>query len=369
MSAFTRIAAVARKEFLQLARDRLTFGLIIGIPILLITLFGYAINFDVRHLKGAVLDEARSSASREFIAELEASQVLDVTQHVQSSREIDALMRDSTVVLAVAIPADFERRLIDGQIDGNRPAAQILVDGSQPSLENVANALKQLPVFQRHGADLLAPQRFEVRVMYNPERRTAVQIVPALVGTILHMTMVVFTAGAIVRERERGNLELLITTPVSPAELMAGKLIPYILIGLIQTTVIVAVGNALFDVPINGRLIDLYLAALIYIAATLTLGLLISTVAQTQFQAFQMAFATMLPSVLLSGLMFPFDGMPRAARWIAQALPLTHFNVMVRGIALRGAALTDLSPQIWKLTIFFVIALGAARLRFRKRLD
>jgi ABC-2 type transport system permease protein len=365
MSAFARIAAVARKEFLQLARDRLTFGLIIGIPILLITLFGYAINFDVRHLKGAVLDEARSSASREFIAELEASQVLDVTQRVQSSREIDAMMRDSTVVLAVAIPADFERRLIDG----NRAAAQILVDGSQPSLENVANALKQLPVFQRHGAALLAPQRFEVRVMYNPERRTAVQIVPALVGTILHMTMVVFTAGAIVRERERGNLELLITTPVSPAELMAGKLIPYILIGLIQTTVIVAVGNALFDVPINGRLIDLYLAALIYIAATLTLGLLISTVAQTQFQAFQMAFATMLPSVLLSGLMFPFDGMPRAARWIAQALPLTHFNVMVRGIALRGAALTDLSPQIWKLTIFFVIALGAARLRFRKRLD
>ncbi len=365
MSSVARIRAVAHKEFLQLARDRVTFGLIIGVPLLLISLFGYAINFDVRHLRAAVLDEARSSASREFVAELEATQVLDVTQHVKSSREIDAMMRDSTVAFAVTIPEDFERRLIDG----NRPAAQILVDGSQPSLENVANALKQLPVFQRHGQSVLVPQRFEVRVMYNPERRTAVQIVPALVGMILHMTMVVFTAGAIVRERERGNLELLITTPVSPAELMAGKLMPYILIGLIQTTVIVAVGNALFDVPINGRLIDLYLAALIYIAATLTLGLLISTVAQTQFQAFQMAFVTMLPSVLLSGFMFPFDGMPHAAQWIAQVLPLTHFNVMVRGIVLRGAALTDLSPQIWKLSIFFVIALGAARLRFRKRLD
>jgi ABC-2 type transport system permease protein len=278
-------------------------------------------------------------------------------------------MRDSTVAFAITIPADFERRLIDGLNNGNRPAAQILVDGSQPSLENVANALKQLPVFQRHGQSMLTPQRFEIRVMYNPERRTAVQIVPALVGMILHMTMVVFTAGAIVRERERGNLELLITTPVSPAELMAGKLMPYVLIGLIQTTVIIAVGNALFHVPIIGHLIDLYLAALIYIAATLTLGLLISTVAQTQFQAFQMAFVTMLPSVLLSGFMFPFDGMPRAAQWIAQALPLTHFNVMVRGIVLRGASLTDLGPQIWKLMLFFAIALGAARLRFKKRLD
>jgi ABC-2 type transport system permease protein len=365
VSALARVTAVTKKELLQLARDRVTFGLIVGVPLLLITLFGYAINFDVRHLESAVLDEAHSSMSREFIAELEASQVLDVTRRVASSREIDDLMRDAKAAIAVVIPADFERRLIDG----DRPAAQIVVDGSQPSLEDVANALKQLPLLKRHGMTTLAAQRLEVRVMYNPERRTAVQIVPALVGLILHMTMVVFTAGAIVRERERGNLELLITTPVSPAELMAGKLIPYVGIGLVQTTVILAVGSALFDVPVNGRLIDLYVAASIYIAATLTLGLVISTVAQTQFQAFQMAFVTMLPSTLLSGFMFPFDGMPRAAQWIAQILPLTHFNIMVRGIVLRGAGLFELGPQIAKLAIFFAVALAIARLRFRKRLD
>ena len=365
MTAFARIAAVTRKELLQLKRDRITFGLIVGIPLLLITLFGYAINFDVRHLDTVVLDEAHSSLSRELVAELGASQVVDVTRFAASGTDVDTLLEKSGAAVAVVIPADFDRRMIEG----DRPAAQIIIDGSQPSLENAVNGLKQLPVFRRHGMSWRAVPRFEVRVMYNPERRTAVQIVPALVGLILHMTMVVFTAGAIVRERERGNLELLITTPVSPAELMAGKIAPYIAIGLIQTTLILGIGHLLFDVPIAGRLLDLYLAAAVYISATLALGLFISTLAQTQFQAFQLAFMTMLPSTLMSGFMFPFDGMPYPAQLLAQILPLTHFNVIVRGIVLRGAALTDFGPQLAKLAVFLLVAVAGAGLRFRKRLD
>jgi len=196
-----------------------------------------------------------------------------------------------------------------------------------------------------------------------------VQIVPALCGVILTMTMVIFTASAIVRERERGNLELLITTPVSPAELMAGKLLPYVVIGLIQTTLILVLGYWLFGVPVAGSLIDLYFGALLFIAASLSLGLLISTIARTQFQAMQMAIVIMLPSILMSGFMFPFEGMPAVAQGIAQVLPLTHFNEIIRGIVLRGAALADMRPELAKLAIFLVVMLSLAMARFRKRLD
>jgi ABC-2 type transport system permease protein len=196
-----------------------------------------------------------------------------------------------------------------------------------------------------------------------------VQIVPALCGVILTMTMVIFTASAIVRERERGNLELLITTPVSPAELMAGKLMPYVVIGLIQTTLILVLGYWLFGVPVAGSLVDLYLGALLFIAASLSLGLLISTIARTQFQAMQMALVIMLPSILMSGFMFPFEGMPAVAQGIAQVLPLTHFNEIIRGIVLRGAALADMRPELAKLAIFLVVMLTLAMARFRKRLD
>jgi ABC-2 type transport system permease protein len=209
----------------------------------------------------------------------------------------------------------------------------------------------------------------EILIAYNPQRRTAVQIVPALCGVILTMTMVIFTASAIVRERERGNLELLITTPVTRGELMAGKLLPYVAIGFIQTTLILLLGWWLFDVPVAGSLLDLYLGALLFIAASLSLGLFISTLARTQFQAMQMAIVTMLPSILMSGFMFPFEGMPEAAQAIAQVLPLTHFNEIVRGIVLRSARLTDMQPQLAKLAIFLTVMLTLAVTRFHKRLD
>jgi ABC-2 type transport system permease protein len=370
-TSLRRLRAVAVKEVRQLGRDRVTFGMIVGVPLMQIMLFGYAINFDVRNLATVVQDEANSSMSREFISQLTATQVVDVRYTTNSSAEVDAMLREGRVSMAVVIPRDFERRL---QSD-TRPVVQILVDGSQPSLSGVASGIATLPMLTRHGegpyagGKRMAPRRIEVRTLYNPEKRTAVQIVPALIGVILSMTMVLFTSGAIVRERERGNLELLIATPLSSLELMVGKLLPYMVIGLIQTSIILLVGLALFDVPVVGHLLDLYAAALLFILSTLGLGLFVSTLAQTQFQAFQLAFVTLLPSILLSGFMFPFEGMPRVVQWIAQVLPLTHFNVIIRGVMLRGAELPELWPQIVKLVVFLAVMLLIAVARFKKRLD
>jgi ABC-2 type transport system permease protein len=359
-----RLLAVAGKEVRQLARDRVTVGLIVGIPTIQLLLFGYAINFDVRGVSTAVLDQSRTSLSRRLVGDLGATQVLGSIRQAGTDRELRELMQRGDANIAIIVPPDIERRVAEGR----RPALQIVVDGSQPALENVASGLASMPLLRRAGA-APAVRPVEILVAYNPQKRTAVQIVPALCGVILTMTMVIFTASAIVRERERGNLELLITTPVSPAELMAGKLLPYVAIGLIQTTLILALGWFMFDVPVAGRLLDLYLGALLFIAASLSLGLLISTVAQTQFQAMQMAIVTMLPSILMSGFMFPFEGMPKVAQWIAQVLPLTHFNEIVRGIVLRGAALTDMRPELLKLLAFLAVMLTLAMKRFRKRLD
>jgi len=369
--AMRRLRAVAIKEVRQLSRDRVTFGMIVGVPLMQIILFGYAINYDVRNLATVVQDDANSSMSREFVAQLKATQVVHVRYTTHSSDELARLMREGRASMAVVIPKDFERRL---QGD-TRPVVQILVDGSQPQLAVVAGGIAAMPLLTRHGegpysgGKRMAPRRIEIRTLYNPEKRTAVQIVPALIGVILTMTMVLFTSGAIVRERERGNLELLIATPLSSLELMVGKLLPYVAIGLIQTTIILIVGAWLFSVPVVGRLVDLYAAALVFIAATLGLGLFVSTLAQTQFQAFQLAFLTLLPSILLSGFMFPFEGMPVAAQWIAQLLPLTHFNVIIRGIMLRGADLPEAWLQLLKLGGFLTFMLLVAVARFKKRLD
>jgi len=359
-----RLLAVAAKEVRQLARDRITVGLIVGIPTIQLLLFGYAINFDVRGVSTAVLDQAQTSLSRRLVGDLRATQVLGELRQAGSDRELRQMMQRGEANIGIVIAPDLERRIADGR----RPGLQILVDGSQPALENVAQGLAAMPLLRRAGAQA-AVRPVEILVAYNPEKRTAVQIVPALCGVILTMTMVIFTASAIVRERERGNLELLITTPVSPAQLMAGKLLPYVVIGLIQTTLILVLGYWLFDVPVAGSLVDLYLGALLFIAASLSLGLFISTVAQTQFQAMQMAIVTMLPSILMSGFMFPFEGMPKLAQWIAQVLPLTHFNEIIRGIVLRGAALTDMRPELLKLAVFLAVMLTLSMARFRKRLD
>lgn len=246
----------------------------------------------------------------------------------------------------------------------------MLVDGSDPIILGTARQLTAMDVhYKTEPKRVQRAAVFEVRNFYNPERRSAVNIVPALIGVILTMTMVLFTAVAIVRERERGNLELLINTPVKTVELMVGKIIPYVLIGLVQVTLILLLGIGIFAVPINSTLTDVYLASLIFIAANLTMGLVISTLAKTQFQAMQMTFFFFLPSILLSGFMFPFDGMPRPAQYIAEVLPLTHFVRLIRGVVLRGADVADLLPDVGALAIFTILMLTLAVLRFRKRLD
>ena len=359
-----RLWAVTVKEVRQLVRDRLTFGMIVGIPLIQILLFGYAINFDVRDLPTHVVDRAETSLSRELAGDLAASQVLTITGSAATPEQLRERMRRGEILAGLVIPADLERRMHD-----DRPLAQLLVSGSDPTVVNVANGLRRFE-FRPGEVSAGGPVRtLATRVHYNPERRTEVQIVPALMGVILNLTMVLFTAVAIVRERERGNMELLITTPTRSGELMAGKLLPYILIGGIQVTLILAVGAWLFDVPVRGSLLDLYLAALVFIAATLAMGLLISTLAGNQFQAMQLTFFFFLPSILLSGFMFPFEGMPRAAQWLAELLPLTHFVRLVRGIVLRAAEIGDLMPDIWALAAFFAVVMALTTLRFRKRLD
>lgn len=361
-----RLLAVVRKELTQLARDRLTFAMIVGIPTLQLLLFGFAINLDIRHLPAAVLDEAGTARSRELVAELDSSQVLDFRYRAQQPQQIEDWLRLGRISAAVVIPRDFETRLERP----DRPAWQVVVDGSDTSVQAAARQLASFPLADLRyspGARAVAP--VEIVNFYNPERRAPVNTVPGLIGVILTMTMVVFTAMAIVRERERGNMEMLIATPLSSFELMLGKVLPYVGIGLVQVALILLLGRLVFGVPVRGSLVDVYLASLVFIGATLALGVFISTLARTQFQAMQMAFFTFLPQILLSGFMFPFDGMPRPAQWLAEIFPLTHFLRLIRAVMLRGAHLHELWGELAALGLFIVVMLAFALGRFRKRLD
>jgi ABC-2 type transport system permease protein len=362
-----RTFAIAAKEVVQLRRDRLTLAMIVGIPALQLVLFGYAINTDVRHLRAAVADQAQTRMSRDLVSAIEASQVADVIGTAATATELEELLRRGRISLGILIPPDFERRLASR----DRPAAQLLVDATDPVLLGAARGLIELeledPLRRPPAPDRLPI--FEVRASYNPERRSEVHIVPGLIGVILTLTMSLFTAVAIVRERERGTLEFLINTPVKRVELMVGKIIPFIAIGLVQVSIVLALGHFLFRVPVRGSLLDLYLASAFFIAATLALGLLISTAAKSQFQSMQMIMFFFLPSILLSGFMFPFAGMPRAAQILGELLPLTHFVRMVRGIVLRNADIGDVSHEIWPLLVFFGVTMAASMLRFQKRLD
>jgi ABC-2 type transport system permease protein len=360
-----RVRAVAGKEVLHLRRDRLTGGMIAGIPLMMTLLFGYAINQDIRHLRAGVADLAGTQRARWLAADAQATQVIDVVRQAGSARELERLLAQGEISVGILIPADVDARLARR----DRSAAQLLVDGGDPIVLGAARALASLPLGSRAPAAALPAPAFEVRAYYNPERRSAVHIVPGVCGVILALTMVLFTAIAIVRERERGNLELLIATPVQSAELMLGKILPYIAIGYVQISLILGLGFLLFDLPIRGSLAELYLAAGGFVVASLSLGLLFSTLAASQFQAFQMSFTSFLPQIMLSGYMFPFEGMPRPAQWLAELFPLTHFLRIIRGIVLRGASLGDVRGELWPLALFFLVTLTLAALRFRKRLD
>ena len=362
MKSLRRILAVVMKEVRQLRRDRLTFAMIIGIPTRQLLLFGYAINFDVRHLSAAVADLSSTAASREYVMQLAHSQVIDIQYQAADSDELELLLRQGKISVGIFIPPDFERRLQQP----DRSAVQLMVDGSDTIVLGAA-ALLASPARASPYND--QPPNTEIRTFYNPERRSPVNTVPGLIGIILTMTMTMFTAVAIVRERERGNLELLITTPVRSSELMLAKILPYVVIGLLQVTLVLLLGKFLFQVPLRGTLMDVYWVSLLFIIANLALGLVVSTVAQTQFQAMQMTFFILLPSILLSGFMFPFDGMPEPAQWIAEVLPMTHFMRLIRGVVLRGASLQELSGELMILAGFILVAMTVAVSRFHKRLD
>ena len=366
MSSATRLLAIVKKEVRQLRRDRLTFGMIFGLPIIQILMFGYAINTDVRDLKTAVVNQAGTHLSRQFIAELRETQVVNIIATAETPAALEAMLRRGEISIGVYIPRDFDRRVVDQ----DRAAVHLLVDGSDPTILGVANQLRSMPIrFDSSPQAAAGPQLIEIRPFYNPERRTPVNIVPGLMGIILLMTMMLFTAVAIVRERERGNLELLINTPLSSTELMIGKVAPYIVIGLVQLALILGVGQLLFDVPVRGSVVDLYIAGSAFIAANLALGLLISTAVHTQFQAMQMTVFILMPSILLSGFMFPFDGMPVVAQYIGEVLPTTHFIRLTRGIMLREAAISELKPDLLYLVGFTLVTMTIASMRFTKRLD
>jgi ABC-2 type transport system permease protein len=299
-----------------------------------------------------------------------ATGVVAPVARADTPQELMAMIRQGRISIGIVVPPDFERRRIDG-----RELAQVLVDGSDTVVQSAAIQLAQMPLDNSRalgnatGLREVTPSQISVVSFYNPERRSEVNIVPGLIGVILTMTMVLFTAIAIVRERERGNMELLIATPLTRSELMVGKVLPYVAIGLVQTSVVLALGMWLFDVPIRGSVLDVYLASGLLILANLTLGLLISTRAQSQFQAMQMMIFVFLPSILLSGFMFPFAGMPKLVQWLAEVLPLTHFLRLIRGVMLRGAGLWEMWIDVLALAVFTLVMMALAILRFRKRLD
>ena len=370
--SLSRWIGIIVKEFIQLKRDRLTFGMIIGIPVLQLILFGYAINSDPRRLPTAVLSADSSLYSRTLLAAMQTSSYFRIDRFAATQDEVDDLLARGEVQFALTIPENFGRKLVRGE----RPVLLVEADASDPAaIGNALGALQQIAASSLNRdlsgplAELVPaapPVDLRVHRRYNPEAITAYNIVPGLIGTILTMTMVLMTGLAMTRERERGTFENLLATPALPIEVMTGKIVPYILIGLIQVSLIIAAALLLFDVPMQGNPFLLYLVVVLFIAANLTLGITFSSVARNQLQAMQMTFFFFLPSILLSGFMFPFRGMPEWAQWLGSLLPLTHFLVLVRGIMLKGNQLPDLIPQIWPILVFMLVVIGIG-LRFYKR--
>ena len=370
-----RVGAVFIKELIQMRRDRLTFAMIIGIPIVQLILFGFAINSDPKHLPTALNVQDNSVFARSLTAAMQNTGYFKITHIVKAEREGEALLASGTVAFLLTVPPDFSRRLARGE----RPDLLMEADASDPSAAaNAMAAVSALPatVFNNDLKGALVslqatPPPFNVIVhrLYNPEGISSFNVVPGLIGVILTMTMVLITALAVTREVERGTMENLLAMPLQPFEVMIGKITPYIVMGYIQVTIVLIAALLLFGVPMLGSWFDLSVALAIFIAANLSIGFTISTVAQNQLQAMQMTFFFFLPSILLSGFMFPFRGMPEWAQVIGEALPNTHFMRIVRGIMLKGAGLGDLFGDIWPLILFMVVVMGIALLRYRRTLD
>ncbi len=373
--SIARITAVFLKELIQMRRDRLTFGMIIGIPVIQLVLFGFAINSDPKHLPAALNVQDPSVYSRTLVKALENSGYFRIEKIISSDREANDLLASGRVAFVVTVPPEFSRELARG----DRPQILVEADASDPSAAaNAVAAVSQLPatVFNRDFTGALAPLRgtpppFEVVVhrRYNPEGVSSFNVVPGLIGVILTMTMVLITALAVTREVERGTMENLLAMPLQPFEVMAGKILPYIVMGYVQVTVVLIAALLLFGVPMLGSYFDLSVALAAFIAANLAVGFTISTVASNQLQAMQMTFFFFLPSILLSGFMFPFRGMPEWAQVIGELLPNTHFMRIVRGVMLKGNTLTQMIDDIWPLLAFMLAMMAIALLRYRRTLD
>jgi ABC-2 type transport system permease protein len=370
-----RLGAIIVKEFTQMKRDRLTFAMMLGIPVIQLLLFGYAINSDPRHLPAAVLSADHGPQARTILTALKNSTYYDFTREVKTEREGRNLLARGQVQFVVNIPQNFSRDLVRG----DRPAILVEADATDPAATGQALGTLSALFDQALANDLKGPLAFlartnspvnvQVHALYNPEVITQYNIVPGLMGVILTMTMVMITGLAITRERERGTMETLLSMPTRPSEVLVGKIVPYIMVGYVQISIILLVAHTLFRVPMLGSIPLLLAAAFVFIAANLSLGITISTIAKNQLQAMQMTFFFFLPSILLSGFMFPFRGMPAWAQGIGEVFPLTHFLRIVRGILLKGNGLADVTRDVWPLALFAAIVLTVGVKRYRQTLD
>ncbi|HEX4447470.1 MAG TPA: ABC transporter permease [Polyangiaceae bacterium] len=368
---------VAQKELAQLRRDRMTLMLMAALPLLQLLLFGYAINTDVRHIGTAVYDQDHSAQSRDLARSLEATGFFDLAGEVGSFDDVERAFRSGIAGVALVVPPRYA-----ADVAGGRPArVQLVIDGSDPQIATSAMNTASGLVAARSGELRFArlrrlgvppgpePLELEPDVLYNPDLRSAVNIVPGLIGVLLTMTMVMITSMAMARERERGTLEQLIVSPIRSYELVIGKIVPYIAIGYVQMALILVLGRVVFHVPVVGSVALLFALAFVFIAANLAIGLFFSTVAETQQQAMQMSFFFLLPNILVSGFMFPFEAMPRPAQWLAQAIPLTHFLRIVRGVVLKGSTFTELRGEFVWLVGLLAVLLVSSSVGFRTKLS
>jgi ABC-2 type transport system permease protein len=363
--------AMLIKEFLQLRRDRLTFAMIVVIPLVQLMLFGYAINTNPRHLPTAVLLQENSDIGRAILAALRNTDYFEVIAQPRSEAEMDEMLAAGKVLFGIEIPANFEH----GVRRGDKPAMLVIADATDPVAAGSAlgslNQIVLTALAHERGIPVVTQLPFEIRAhaRYNPAGESRLNIVPGLVGTILTMTMLIFTALSVTREIERGTMESLLSMPISPFEIMLGKIIPYIFIGFLQAAIIIGFGVLLFGVPIVGNLAVLAALSTLFIATNLSIGYSFSTVAKNQLQAIQMSFFFFLPNILLSGFMFPFAGMPRWAQWVGEALPLTHYLRIVRAVMLKGSSVANLRNDSLALAALMLVAMTIAVLRFRRTLD
>jgi ABC-2 type transport system permease protein len=371
----SRFWAIVVKEFIQMRRDRVTFGMMVGIPLIQLILFGFAINADPKHLPTAVLMADYGPHGRTLLQAIRNSDYFQFVREVSTEQEADDVLARGEAQFVVNIPQNFSRDVLRGE----RPAILIEADATDPAA--TSNAIGSLRVLvttalQRDMTGPLAylasdndPVELRVHARYNPEAITQYNIVPGLMGVVLTMTMVMITGLAITRERERGTMENLLSMPTRPFEVMTGKVLPYILVGYIQVVLILLTSHLLFNVPVHGNIPMLFVSALVFIVANLAVGITFSTLAQNQLQAVQLSFFFFLPSLLLSGFMFPFRGMPQWAQSIGEVLPLTHFLRIVRGIMLKGNGMEEVALQLWPIVLFAMVVLAFGVKRYRRTLD